>query len=122
MGFDYFKELRSLFAVRCERRMRRSDPMKLQEGASEWAGPRKKSGKSQRFSVRFSPLEGLLVYRGKFTLISPAGQVKPFLMLIRGTVWKCRRIQEWSTKEDQERWNLGALRCRSRFVSYIFCF
>ncbi len=34
MGFDYFKE-RSLFAVRQgERRIRRSDPMELLEGAS----------------------------------------------------------------------------------------
>ena len=58
--------------------------MELLEGASEWAGPRKKNGKSQRFSVRFSSLEGLLVYRGAFTLISPVGPVKPFLMLMRG--------------------------------------
>ena len=28
------------------------------------AGPRKKIGKSQRFSVRFSSLEGLFVWRG----------------------------------------------------------
>jgi hypothetical protein len=48
------------------------------------AGPRKKNGKSQRFSVRISSLEGLLVNRGEFTLISPAGLVKPFLMLMRG--------------------------------------
>ena len=34
------------------------------------AGPGKKNGKSQRFSVRFSSLEGLLVNRGEFTLIS----------------------------------------------------
>jgi len=34
--------------------------------------------------VRFSSLEGLLVYRGEFTLISPVGLVKPFLMLMRG--------------------------------------
>ena len=33
------------------------------------AVPRKKNGKSQRFSVRISSLEGLLVYRGEFTLI-----------------------------------------------------
>jgi hypothetical protein len=43
MGFDSFKEPRSLFAVReVEWGMRRSDCMKLLEGASEWAGPRKK--------------------------------------------------------------------------------
>jgi hypothetical protein len=43
MGFDSFKEPRSLFAVReVERGMRRSDCMKLLEGASEWAGPPKK--------------------------------------------------------------------------------
>src|SRR6266403_3784347 len=41
-------------------------------------------GKSQRFSVRISSLEGLLVNRGEFTLISPVGLVKPFLMLMRG--------------------------------------
>jgi hypothetical protein len=45
------------------------------------AGPRKKNGKSQRFSVRFSFLEGLLVNRGEFTLISPVVLVKPFLLL-----------------------------------------
>jgi hypothetical protein len=42
------------------------------------AGPRKENGKSQRFSVRLSSLVGLLVYRGEFTLIFPAGPVKPF--------------------------------------------
>ena len=47
------------------------------------AGPRKKNGKSQRFCVRFSSLEGLLVNRGRFTLISRVGLVKPFLMLMR---------------------------------------
>jgi hypothetical protein len=41
-------------------------------------------GKSQRFSVRISSLEGLLVNRGEFTLIFPVGLVKPFLMLMRG--------------------------------------
>jgi hypothetical protein len=45
----------------------------------EWTGPRKKNGKSQRFSVRISSLESLLVNRGEFTLISPEGLVKPFL-------------------------------------------
>ncbi len=44
------------------------------------AGPRKKNGKSQRFSVRISSLEGLLVYREEFTLIFPVGPVKPFHM------------------------------------------
>ena len=48
------------------------------------AGPRKRNGKSQRFSVRFSSLEGLLVNRGEFALISLVGLVKPFLMLMRG--------------------------------------
>jgi hypothetical protein len=56
MGLDSFKEPPSLFAVReVERGMRRSDCMKLLEGASEWAGPRK-NGKSQRFSLRFPSL------------------------------------------------------------------
>jgi hypothetical protein len=41
-------------------------------------------GKSKRFAVRISSLEGLLVNRGEFTLISPVGLVKPFLMLMRG--------------------------------------
>ena len=40
-------------------------------------------GKSKRFSVRISSLAGLLVNRGEFTLISPVGLVKPFLMLMR---------------------------------------
>jgi len=57
--------------------------MELLEGASEWAGRRKENSKSQRFSVRFSFLERLLVYRRKFTLISPAGLVKPFRTQIR---------------------------------------
>ena len=48
------------------------------------AGPLKKNGKSQRLSVRISSLESLLVDRGQFTLISPVGLVKPFLMLMRG--------------------------------------
>jgi hypothetical protein len=47
------------------------------------AGARKENGKSQRFSVRISSLEGLLVNRGEFTLISRVGMVKPFLMLMR---------------------------------------
>ena len=48
------------------------------------AGPRKENGKSQRFSVRISSLEGLLVNRGKFTLKSPVGLVKPSFMPMRG--------------------------------------
>jgi hypothetical protein len=48
------------------------------------AVPRKKNGKSQRFSVRISSLEGLLVNRGEFTLKFLVGPVKPFLMLMRG--------------------------------------
>jgi hypothetical protein len=48
------------------------------------AGPRKKNGKSQRFSVSFSSLEGLLVNRGEFTLISPVGLVKAFLTSMWG--------------------------------------
>ena len=39
--------------------------MELLEGASERAGRRKKNCKSQRFSVRFSFLESLFVYRGE---------------------------------------------------------
>ena len=56
------------------------------------AGPLKKNGKSQRLSVRISSLESLLVDRGQFTLISPVGLVKPFLMLcgerFRGLSWR----------------------------------
>ncbi len=47
-------------------------------GSLRLAGPRRKNGKSKRFSVRISSLEGLLVYRGEFTLIFPVGPVKPF--------------------------------------------
>ena len=60
-----------------------SDAMELLGGNRRVAVPQKKSGKSQRFSVRISSLEGLLVNRGEFTLISPVGLVKPFLMLMR---------------------------------------
>jgi hypothetical protein len=85
--------------------------------------PRKKSGKSQRFSVRFSPLEGLLVYRGKFTLISPAAQVKAFLMLIRRERLEVaegsRTGRDTRIKNDG---GPGTFRCQSRFVFYIFCF
>ncbi len=43
MGFDYFKEPPSLFAVReGERRIRRPYPMELLEGASEWVVPERK--------------------------------------------------------------------------------
>jgi hypothetical protein len=61
-----------------------SDAMELLEGASEWPVPERKMAKSQRFSVRISSLEGLLVYRGELTLRSPVGLVKPFHMLMRG--------------------------------------
>jgi len=79
------------------------------------AGPRKRNGKSQRFSVRISSLEGLLVDRGEFTLIFPGGPVKPFHTQFRGgSVWKLlrwlqegQRFQEWSKNEDQKRWEPG---------------
>lgn len=45
---------------------------------------KKKVASHKRFSVRFSFLEGLLVYAGEFTLLSPVGLMKPFLTLIRG--------------------------------------
>jgi hypothetical protein len=52
MGFDCLKERRSLFAVReGERRIRRSDPMEMLEGGSEWAGSRRKSCKPQKILV-----------------------------------------------------------------------
>jgi hypothetical protein len=60
MGFDYFKGHRALFAVReGERRIRRSGPMKTLAGASEWAGPRRKSCKPQKIFVEVFLLEGL---------------------------------------------------------------
>src|SRR6266480_4055029 len=77
--------------------------MKLLEGASERAGSRKRSGKSQRFLVRFSLLEGLLLYGGEFTLIYPVGLVKPF--------------PQTRIKNDG---SPSALLCRSQFVFYIF--
>jgi hypothetical protein len=52
------------------------------EEASEWAVPVKKVASHKRFTVRFSFLEGLLVYAGEFTLLSPVGLMKPFLTLI----------------------------------------
>jgi len=54
------------------------------EEASEWAVPVRKVASHKRFSERFSFLEGLLVYAGEFTLLSPVGLMKPFLTLIRG--------------------------------------
>jgi hypothetical protein len=45
--------------------MRRSDPMKLLEGASEWARPRKKSCKPQKIFVEvFLTAEPLSIWRG----------------------------------------------------------
>jgi hypothetical protein len=66
MGFTYFKERRSLFAVReGDRRIRRSDAMELLEGASEWAGPRRKSCKSQEIFVEVFLTGGpLSIWRG----------------------------------------------------------
>jgi hypothetical protein len=85
MGFDYFKVPRSLFAVReGERRIPRSDPMKLLEGASEWTGPRRKSRKPPKIFVEVFLSGGPLSIWREFTLIVPVGLVKPFLMLIRG--------------------------------------
>jgi hypothetical protein len=52
MGFDYFKERRSLFAVReGDRPIRRLDAIDLLEGVSEWAGPRRKNCKPQEIFV-----------------------------------------------------------------------
>ncbi len=94
------------------------------------AGPRKKNGKSQRFSVRLSSFESLLVDRGEFTLIFPAGPVKPFHTQFLGGAFGscfdgCRRVQDsrsgpkTTIKNDG---SPGTLRCRSRFAFYIFCF
>ena len=52
-------------------------------GDAQRSATHRRDGKSQRFSVRISSLEVLLVNRGEFTLISPVGLVKPFLMLMR---------------------------------------
>ncbi len=52
--------------------------MSMLENASEWAVPVKKVASHKRFSVRLSFLEGLLVYAGEFTLLSPVGVMKPF--------------------------------------------
>ena len=79
------------------------------------AGPRKKSGKSQRFSVRISSLEGLLVYRGEFTLISPVGPGEAVSYAVSGgerlevAAWmqEGQRFQEWSKNDDQKRWEPG---------------
>jgi hypothetical protein len=57
--------------------------MELLEGASEWLVP-ERNGKSQRFSVRFSSLEGFLINRRQFTLIFPVGPVKAFHTQFRG--------------------------------------
>jgi len=94
------------------------------------AGPRKRNGKSQRFSVRISSPEGLLVYRGEFTLIFPVGPVKPFHTQFRGgSVWKlldgCRSVKDSRSGPKTRIKNDGSpgtLRCRSRFAFYIFCF
>ena len=66
MGFVYFKEPRSLFSVReGDRPIRRSDLMKLLEGASEWAGPRRKSCKPQKVFVEVFLAGGpLSIWRG----------------------------------------------------------
>ena len=105
-------------------------PMKLPEGASEWACPRKKSGKSQRFSVRISSVEGLLVYGGEFTLIFPVGPVKPFHTQFRGERLEVASMDAGGSKIPgvvpqttiKNDGSPGTLRCRSRFAFYIFCF
>jgi hypothetical protein len=52
MGFDYFEERLSLFAVReGDRRMRRLDAMDMLERVSEWTGPRWKNCKPQEIVV-----------------------------------------------------------------------
>ena len=94
------------------------------------AGPLKRNGKSQRFSVRISSLEGLLVYGGELTLIFPVGPAKPFHTQCRGERLEvdsdeCRRVKDsrsgpkTTIKNDG---SPGTLRCPSRFAFYIFCF
>jgi hypothetical protein len=53
-------------------------------GDAQRSATHRRGWQIKRFSVRISSLEGLLVNRGEFTLISPVGLVKPFLMLMRG--------------------------------------
>ena len=92
------------------------------------AGPRKKNGKSQRFSVRVSSLEGLLVYRGEFTLISPVDPVKPFHTQFRGERLGVASMDAGGSKipgvvqkgRSKTMGALGTLLCRSRFAFYIF--
>jgi hypothetical protein len=63
--------------------------MKLLEGASEWAGPRKKSCKPQKIFVEVFPSGGpLSIWRGVHVDISRK-RVKPFLTLIRGATSLC---------------------------------
>jgi len=95
MGFDSFKEPRSLLAVReGERRIRRSDLMKLLEGAFEWAGPPVKVASHKRLSLRFSLLEASEYMGGEFKLISPVSLVKPFHTLTRGNAKRRKEANE----------------------------
>jgi hypothetical protein len=93
------------------------------------AGPRKKNGKSQRFSVRISSLEGLLVNRGEFTLIFPRSRGEAVSYAVSegafaGCIDGCRRVKDsmsgpkTTIKNDG---STGTRRCRSRFAFYIFC-
>jgi len=77
--------------------------MKLLRGASEWSP--KEKWQITKISVEVFVSGGLLVYRGQFTLISPVGLVKSF---------PPTRIKNDGSP--------SALRCRSQFAIYIFCF
>jgi hypothetical protein len=102
--------------------------MPMLEEDSEWAVSVKKVASHKRFSVRFSFLEGLLVYAGEFTLISPVGVVKPFLTLIRASVLKLLRWMKGGAEDSrsgpQRRIKNDRTRgaSLSRFIFYIFCF
>ena len=78
------------------------------------AGPRKRNGKSQRFSVRISSLDGLLVYRGGVHVDIPRRPGEAVSYAVSGErlevvrwLQEGQRFQEWSKNEDQKRWEPG---------------
>ncbi len=93
------------------------------------AGPRKKNGKSQRFSVRISSLEGLLVCRGEFTLIFPVGPVKPFHTQFRGERLEVASMDAGGSKipgvvqkRRSKRWEPGHAPVSVAICILHFCF
>jgi len=94
------------------------------------AGPRKRNGKSQRFSVRISSLEGLLVDRGGVHVDIPRRPGQAVSSAVSGGAFGscfdgCRRVKDSRSGPKTRIKNDGSpgtLRCRSRFAFYIFCF